>query len=281
MRYTLISIISLLPVLALADEIAEPKLSDHLTAEVVDNHQSHSRYTLIDAITKTMLTSSSEDNFIFYKYNYMLFNGGDTKAEYSFQYRIFRNNSTYFAFSNRMFWDLRADSSPSRDISFVPELFYRLTAPLPETMSVDAGYIHNSNGRSAAESRNFNRIFLRLNNYFSYHSTRIFTVTNLYYMFQKSAENNDIDQYLGFWDMRVIMPVTFLNNSNTVGLQLVSGENGNPFDKGSYYVDMMFKMGNQNFNPYLYIQYYNGYVETLLDYSDKITVLRFGVAFYY
>ena len=100
-------------------------------------------------------------------------------------------------------------------------------------------------------------------------------------MFQKSAENNDIDQYLGFWDMRVIMPVTFLNNSNTVGLQLVSGENGNPFDKGSYYVDMMFKMGNQNFNPYLYIQYYNGYVETLLDYSDKITVLRFGVAFYY
>lgn len=40
-------------------------------------------------------------------------------------------------------------------------------------------------------------------------------------------------------------------------------------------------MKNQEFNPYWYLQYFNGYGEYILDYNKKVEELRIGIAFYY
>jgi len=67
----------------------------------------------------------------------------------------------HFAYTQRMFWDLRARSSPFRNIDYQPELFYLTpSATFSNGISVSGqgGIRHESNGRDGAASRSINSI---------------------------------------------------------------------------------------------------------------------------
>jgi outer membrane phospholipase A len=62
-----------------------------------------------------------------------------------------------------MFWDVGAESSPFRNIDYLPELFY-LAPPvvLKDGLAVSGqiGVRHRSNGRAGLQSRSLNSIYV-------------------------------------------------------------------------------------------------------------------------
>src|SRR3546814_11128150 len=69
----------------------------------------------------------------------------DARLQISFKYQLFGPSAApdrrqsweqglHFAYTQRMFWDLGAKSSPFRNIDFVPELFY-----LAPTIGIEIG----------------------------------------------------------------------------------------------------------------------------------------------
>src|SRR3546814_12171393 len=70
------------------------------------------------------------------------------RSQISFKYQLFGNpgavggdnpliNGIHFAYTQRMFWDLGAESSPFRNIDYMPEVFYLLpAAPVREQIAL-------------------------------------------------------------------------------------------------------------------------------------------------
>ena len=66
-------------------------------------------------------------------------------------------------YTQRLFWDLGGDSSPFRNIDFMPELFYLLPAVSKGTLAFggQAGLRHESNGRDGLASRSLNTLYVQ------------------------------------------------------------------------------------------------------------------------
>ena len=199
----------------------------------------------------------------------------------SFKYRLFKKLGVYFSYTSTVLWDTKNDSSPLRDITFSPEVYYRYTHKHPAIASIDTGYTHSSNGQDGDDSRGLNRLFVRFNNNIKLNHIHLFLVTNVYATLSKGAENQDISDYMGFWDTRMVMMNLFKHEQLTLGLNINSGENGLPFNRGSYMLDALYKIQYVDFNPYLYVQYFNGYGETILNYNQKSDKIRVGIALYF
>src|SRR3546814_4989197 len=74
------------------------------------------------------------------------------------------SNGIHFAYTQRMFWDLGAESSPFRNIDYMPEVFYLLpAAPVREQIALggQAGFRHESNGRDGLTSRSLNTLYIQ------------------------------------------------------------------------------------------------------------------------
>src|SRR3546814_8016503 len=104
--------------------------------------------------------------------------GPDTNSEariqFSFKYQLFASrraeglprswrDGLHFGYTQRMFWDLGAYSSPFRNIDFQPELFYLTpSTTLSNGISLRAqgGIRHESNGRDGDASRSITSIYI-------------------------------------------------------------------------------------------------------------------------
>src|SRR3546814_14715340 len=72
----------------------------------------------------------------------------DGRVQISFKYQLFGHlgavggdnpsiTGTHFAYTQRMFWDLGSESSPFRNIDYMPEVFYLLpAAPVQEQVAL-------------------------------------------------------------------------------------------------------------------------------------------------
>jgi outer membrane phospholipase A len=97
----------------------------------------------------------------------------DARIQISFKYQLFGSGARedgrasedglYFGYTQRMFWDMGADSAPFRNIDFQPEVYY-LTPPKAlsdkATLSARAGLRHESNGREGDASRSLNTFYV-------------------------------------------------------------------------------------------------------------------------
>jgi phospholipase A1 len=93
----------------------------------------------------------------------------DGKIQISLKYRLFdlgggegrRRHAIHVGYTQRMLWDLGAESIPFRNIDFQPELFYLSRGPDGDGARLDwqLGYQHQSNGKSNAESRSYNILY--------------------------------------------------------------------------------------------------------------------------
>ena len=63
-----------------------------------------------------------------------------------------------------------------------------------------------------------------------------------------------------------------------LALVIMAGRDNSPFDRGSHEVSLLYKIPNARFNARLYLQYFSGYGDTLIEYNERKSVLRFGVA---
>ena len=206
----------------------------------------------------------------------------DARLQISFKYQVFGApagtagrtswaQGIYFAYTQRMFWDLGAGSSPFRNIDFMPELFYLApTVPLKGNIVLggQAGFRHESNGRSGDGSRSLNTVYVQpqltvpLGRY-------SLTAGPRFWVYAGSlSDNPDVKRYRGNSGF-------FAQIGEEEGLKLsVGGRTNFGTGKGSLDGNLSYpvdRIVGSDLNAYLFGQAFTGYGENLLDYDRRMT----------
>lgn len=179
----------------------------------------------------------------------------------------------WFGYTQASFWQVynRAESAPFRETNYEPELFvrYRTDWKLgPGTLNgVTLGFSHQSNGQSEPRSRSWNRIIGSAG--YSY-DRWLFMVQPWYRLPEgsDSDDNADLDRYVGYADF---IGVYKLSEDKTLSLKLRNNFRSED-NKTSFELGYSFPMGGRLKG---FIQYYNGYAESLIDYNKRVH--RFGI----
>ena len=183
----------------------------------------------------------------------------------------------YGAYTNRSFWQVYNDewSRPFRETNHEPEIWAQFKNDwnvLGFTNSVNAvGLVHQSNGRAGVLSRSWNRLYAT---FVFERGNWVFAVKPWYWLKRdrEDSDNPDITDYLGHGELRL----AWGKNGHVLSLmsrnQLESG-----FDKGALEIGWSFPVFDY---PYLrgYVQYFNGYGESLIDYNNKVNRIGVGIS---
>ncbi len=226
-----------------------------------------------------------------------------TKFQFSFKYQIFDPvgplaqkvpplGGVYFGYTQTSFWDLgdEKNSNPFYDSSYRPEILLSYdnldrffhdregNRFLPDGMSfnLQAGLKHESNGKTAPDSRSVNILYVRPilkfeneDGWFISIAPSVWT-----YVFDLS-DNPDIENYRGHGDLRLVV-------GRAGGIQLAAtGRIGEGGGRGSVLVDATYPIRSfslGNFDAYLDVQFFSGYGESILNYNENDDTLRFGVS---
>ncbi len=222
-----------------------------------------------------------------YKPSYFLYGNPDSKLQLSFKLQLLERWKFYFGYTQLMFWELREDSKPFRDLNFNPEIFYRYQKSEDADWHVDLGiWDHESNGRSGEESRSWDRSFVRYSfKLRNAKSPELFFDTKLWFAPTKSFDttNNDIQRYRGFWEINVTA-TNFLGgyfDRHDLSFRLYpGGPSGSDPTRGGQELTFRFIGAFKPLAlPMLTLQLFNGYGENLLDYRNRRTMFRVGIGF--
>ena len=165
-------------------------------------------------------------------------------------------------------------------MNFEPEFFITL----PTNQAIDKatglkvlkiGFSHESNGQDEKRSRTWNRIYLST----LWQHGQLFTNLRAWYRIpepENTDKSTDIQKYMGYGDLSF----NYLCGKNQFGLHL---RNSLDFDKGQNYgaikVDWFYPFFNA-YNTYWYLEYFNGYGESLIDYNrQKDRKIGIGLSF--
>jgi len=211
------------------------------------------------------------------------------RIQVSFKYQLFGKagdigggapfiNGLHFAYTQRMLWDLGAESSPFRNIDYMPEIFY--LQPAIEigdgfTLGGQIGFRHESNGRDGDASRSANTVYVQPITTMKAGDYTIAIGPRLFFYVGDLDDNPDIRRYRGATGL-------FAEIGQDNGLRLTTNSRFN-FSSGKGAIDAelsypLDRIVDTDLNLYLFGQGFAGYGENLLDYNRKTTRLRFGIA---
>tara|TARA_R110001592_G_scaffold238227_2_gene497762 strand:+ start:56884 stop:57882 length:999 start_codon:yes stop_codon:yes gene_type:complete len=197
---------------------------------------------------------------------------------------IFPNDGVYLGFTMKSFWQVynKKLSAPFRETNYRPEVFYQ--TPIPSQAMGGAwigrlGFEHESNGRSQLLSRSWNRIFLGI----GFQKDRWALYLQPWYRLPEDAkeddgnpntpispkgdDNPDIEDFMGHYE--------FLGVYNAGNYELTNMIRHN-FDtgKGSIELGVSFPLWGRLKG---FVQYYNGYGESLIDYDHRVQRIGLGL----
>jgi outer membrane phospholipase A len=213
------------------------------------------------------------------------------KFQFSFKYKILRfgeptpqllPSTLQFAFTQRSLWNITGNSSPFYDTSYMPELFYESLAPAPVAgksgftwLGYQAGYKHESNGRSDVDSRSMNALFVRpafaLGDLAGWH---LVVVPEIHAYIGGLSDNEDLTDYRGYGKMRAIFGK---NNGPSLMYTGIVGRRAKHFTT-QLDLTVPIRTHRLDFETYLLVQYFKGYGESLLSYREKTETVRAGVS---
>ncbi|WP_395063082.1 phospholipase A [Paraburkholderia silvatlantica] len=190
-------------------------------------------------------------------------------------------DNLYFAYTQTSLWDVRGDESPFHDTSYMPALFYYLEDTGWRTnwftrMGIETGYEHESNGTPGPGSRGVDIIYVKPIWDFGDLNANHLTIEPKIYAYEHIQEtNSDIAHYRGYVDL-------LFKYGSPDGWQLATTlRKGTRSTYGS--VDVQFtyplaKLFGNAWGGYLFLNYFNGYAEDLLDYNQHRWAARIGFA---
>ena len=175
----------------------------------------------------------------------------------------------YLFYTQKCFWNVLENSMPMTDLNFNPGI--GLTKPL----FVKNRYIgkltfmieHESNGRDSIESRSWTRVALAAN---------VFVTKNLmvhgkiWAPIVDGENNKDIVDYCGFFQFGA--QVVSDNRRFSGGIILVPRKHFS----SNVIIDLSYRIFKGE-NQYLFLQFYNGYGEGLLEYNRYHSQVRVGL----
>ena len=193
---------------------------------------------------------------------------------------LFReNDGLYFGFTTQSWWQVYAGdlSSPFRETNYQPELFY-MTDLDWQIFGGNAGFAvgveHQSNGRTQLLSRSWNRAYVK----FLYEKENFALSLRPWYRLNEDDkdspsdpdgdDNPDIEKYMGHFELASAYryhdhEFSFMGRNN------LRSDN-----KGAIELGWSFPLYG---NLRGYIQYFNGYGESLIDYDNSQERIGFGV----
>lgn len=183
----------------------------------------------------------------------------------------------YGAYTNRSFWQVYSAeySRPFRETNHEPEIWGQFRNDWTLwgfTNTVNSvGLVHQSNGRGGDLSRSWNRVYAS----FIFENGPWAVAFKPWLRLKTDFEdddNPDITDYLGHGEVRL----AYRHDDHVFSLmsrnQLESG-----FDEGAVEFSWSFPVFGY---PYLkgYLQYFNGYGESLIDYDQRVHRIGLGIA---
>lgn len=229
---------------------------------------------------------SNQPYFGLYKDNYFVFGPSvgprptkentNVKFQISIAQRLTRTTLPwgtylYLFYSQKCFWNVLENSLPMTDLNFNPGI--GLTKPL----FVKNRYIgkltflieHESNGRDSTASRSWNKIALAANVMLT---NNLMVHGKIFIPIVDGENNRDIIHYTGFWQAGAQI---LSNDRRWMGGITVMKRNQWNLN-ANVIVDVAYRLFN-NANQYIFMQYYNGYGEGLLEYNKFHSQLRVGI----
>lgn len=251
------------------------------------------RAQIVNTVEKEKLEADSIrralDNgpyFTLYKDNYFIAGttiGGkptatnsDVKFQVSIAQRLTKstlpfNTYLYLFYTQKCMWNVFENSMPMRDFNFNPgiglakHLFVKNRYVGKVTLMIE----HESNGRDGIESRSWNKVSLASNIFID---PNFMVHGKVWIPIIDGQNNQDILYYSGIY--QVGTTYTTPNKRFGFALTMVKRKGWNFKYNTIWEVNYrLFKDENQ----FLFLQYYNGYGENLLDYNQYHSRLRIGL----
>jgi phospholipase A1/A2 len=180
----------------------------------------------------------------------------------------------WFGYTQRSFWQFYnfEDSSPFRETNYEPEVLlnfrtdYRLLGLRGRFINV--GFNHQSNGQSEPLSRSWNRIMASA----GFEKGDFSLLLKGWYRIPESAADDDnprMGDYLGYGEIWAY----YFWKGNRFGVMLRNNLDFNT-NRGAVQLEWSFPLIKQVSG---YLQYFNGYGESLMDYNHRVN--RIGIGF--
>jgi len=180
----------------------------------------------------------------------------------------------WFGYTQTSFWQVSNQdaSAPFRETNYEPEIFARYQPNWDigpgRLNAVSVGFNHQSNGQSDPRSRSWNRILGTA----AYSYDRWLFLVQPWYRIPENSDddNSDIERYLGYANYHAVYKLT---KDRTLSLRFANNLRSDD-NKTSVQLGYSFPMGGKVKG---FLQFYNGYGESLIDYNHRIQRLGIGI----
>lgn len=185
-----------------------------------------------------------------------------------------KRTTLWFGYTQKSFWQVynKDDSAPFRETNYEPEIFLRYQPDWnlgPGRLNtVHLGFNHQSNGQAEPRSRSWNRITGMAA--YSYDRWLFMVKPWIRLPEGNSDDNKDIESYLGHASYHAVYKLT---NDRAFSLKLLNNLRSAD-NKTSMEFGYSFPLGD---NIKGFVQYYNGYGESLIDYNHRSQRVGLGV----
>lgn len=204
----------------------------------------------------------------------------ETKIQLSFKAKVVeglfnKNADLWLGYTLASYWQAynRGVSAPFRETNYAPEamLVFRTNYAIAGLKGrfINLGLIHESNGRSVALSRSWNRVYAQ----FGFERGDFALTIRPWYRLPESVahdNNPDIEDYMGHGDL----VASYNNNGHTYAL-LLRNNLQKSSNRGALQLNWSFPLQGRLKG---YVQYFNGYGESLIDYNYSQQSLGVGVS---
>ncbi|MCW8831319.1 MAG: phospholipase A [Gammaproteobacteria bacterium] len=185
-----------------------------------------------------------------------------------------KDMSLWFGYTQLSLWQIynTDNSSPFRETNYEPELMLVFDTDFKlfgmNNTFITIGFDHQSNGQTKPLSRSWNRLYAN----FVLETKNVVMFVKPWLRLPEDDDdddNPDIEDYMGYGELSMY----FKNENRITGIRLwnnLDSEN----NRTSIQLDWNFPIGS-GFKGY--VQYFNGYGETLVDYNYRNKRIGFGV----
>lgn len=180
------------------------------------------------------------------------------------------NERISFAYSQQSFWQIMQDSAPFRENNYEPEIFVTIPNKISNYDFIDwlrFGINHKSNGMGGIKSRSWNRAYVSAKITFG----NLSITPRIWHSFKPDKYNKDINNYMGYGDIEILYDIY----GHKLATMLRNNLNFNGKNRGAIEFSWYFPLFK---DTYGYLQYFNGYGESLIDYKNHINKLGLGLA---
>ncbi len=228
----------------------------------------------------SVIASAKEQSMTPNKDNYFIY-GDDIKFQMSMKYNLIYPFETgiYFAFTELAFWEIQEKSSPFKEFNHNPEVFYKSQKYGILDYIQISPYEHKSNGKDGDLSRGIDRYYGQIQ--LSYgDNLNIGTNVKGWNYYHIAKKNADITDYSGYFEAEFFIRILSRTVDDFEKEKIyVKGGCGNDYKKGWIETGLMTRIFTSKIQPRLFLNYFYGYGESLVDYNVKEKQFRAGVIF--